>query len=35
MAELKTKKTSASVPKFIASVKNPVRKRDAQTALKL
>ena len=35
MAELKTKKTAASVPAFIASVKNPKRKTDARIALKL
>ncbi|MFZ2886661.1 MAG: DUF1801 domain-containing protein [Minisyncoccia bacterium] len=35
MTELKTKKTTASVAKFVASVKNPERWKDAQTALKL
>lgn len=35
MAELKTKKTTASPMKFVASLKDPKRKRDAQITLKL
>jgi len=35
MAEIKTKKSTASVPKFIASVKNEKRRADAKVALKV
>lgn len=35
MAELKTQKTTASAAKFVASVKDPKRRKDGQTALKL
>ncbi|HWO07105.1 MAG TPA: DUF1801 domain-containing protein [Candidatus Paceibacterota bacterium] len=35
MAEIKTQKTAASVSKFISSVKDPVRRKDAEIALKL
>lgn len=34
-AELKTKKNGASVSGFINSIKDPVRKRDAKTVLKI
>lgn len=35
MAELKTKKTKKSVPEFIAGIKDPQKKSDSKTLLKL
>jgi hypothetical protein len=35
MAELKTKQTEASVEKFIAAIKEPDRRKDCETVIKL